>query len=63
MTSTMGTKYWKLKESNRVIAVSSEVVMSSRWEEISKEEFEYARALDNWLEPLSNHDRAYMTKI
>lgn len=45
MTWTMGTRYWRMLESVRVIAVSSEVTMSPNWIEISKEEFELAREL------------------
>jgi hypothetical protein len=37
-------RYWRLIESTRVIAVSSEVQMSPRWVEINKEEFYIARA-------------------
>ena len=33
-------KYWKRKDSNRVIAVSEIVQMCSCWIEISKEEFD-----------------------
>lgn len=33
-------KYWRLKNSNRVIAVVSTVQMTPRWEEITKEEFD-----------------------
>lgn len=36
-------RYWKLKESDRVIAVLAEVRMTPRWEEISKEVFEEYR--------------------
>lgn len=32
-------RYWKLKESNRVMAASSEIAIASRWEEISEEEY------------------------
>jgi len=34
-------RYWKLKNTNRVIAVNC--MMTPRWEEISKEEFEEIR--------------------
>lgn len=34
-------RYWRLKESDRVIAV--DVLMSYRWEEITLEEFDLAR--------------------
>ncbi len=36
-------RYWKLKESNRVIAVNKECEMTPRWEEISQKEFERIR--------------------
>ena len=41
------TKYWRLKESTRVIAVPFEVTMTPNWIEISKEEFELAREEQN----------------
>ncbi len=33
-------RYWKLKESNRVIAVHKECEMTPRWLEITKLEFD-----------------------
>jgi len=36
-------RYWKLKESNRVIAVNKECEMSPRWMEITQEEFDKER--------------------
>lgn len=36
-------RYWKLKESDRVIAVNKDVQMSPRWTEISEEEFHIFR--------------------
>ena len=32
-------RYWKFKESDRVIAVNKECEMSPKWTEISEEEF------------------------
>ena len=29
-------RYWKLKESERIIAVNKEVQMSTRWEEVKE---------------------------
>lgn len=40
-------KYWKRKDSNRVIAVNELVKMCSCWIEISKEEFERVRNEQN----------------
>lgn len=36
-------RYWKLENSNRVIAVSKEVQMTPRWKEITVEKFNDSR--------------------
>lgn len=40
-------RYWKRKDSNRVIAVDKIVQMCSCWIEITKEEFEFLRGEQN----------------
>lgn len=36
-------RYWRLRDSDRVLAVNKEVQMTPRWEEISKEEYDTIR--------------------